>query len=151
MPSVYKIYARILVERLREEMENKSMRPPNQTRFRRGMGTIDNLYTLNYLINRNVDKKGGKMIALFVDLKAILDSVDKKILEKPTKKRGVRVRLIKRVVELLWKTRSRVRVAGEVREKFWTVRRSGRGAHLPLYCLIWCWQMWRRWERSSGG
>lgn len=51
MPSIYKIYAKVLAERLRVDMEGKGMIPQNQTGFRRGMGTIDTVYTLNYLIN----------------------------------------------------------------------------------------------------
>lgn len=88
MPSIYKIYAKILAERLREYMEGKGMIPQNQAGFRRGMGTIDNVYTLNYLINRNVGRKGGKVIALFVDLKAAFDSVHRRVLVKAMKKRG---------------------------------------------------------------
>lgn len=39
------------------------------------MGTLDNIYVLNFLINRQVKKKGRKLIALFVNLKAAFDSV----------------------------------------------------------------------------
>jgi len=53
------------------EVEKKRLIPSNQTVFRRRMGTLDN--ALNYLINRQVGMKGGKMVAVFVDLKAIFD------------------------------------------------------------------------------
>lgn len=36
------------------------MIPHNQTDFRNGMGTMDNIYVLNYLIGRQVGRKGGK-------------------------------------------------------------------------------------------
>lgn len=50
MQTAYKMYASVLPERLRNEIEKKNLLPPNQTEFRRGMGTI---YTItNYLINR---------------------------------------------------------------------------------------------------
>jgi len=39
------------------------------------MGTLDNIYVLNFLINTQVKKKGGKLITLFVNLKAAFDSV----------------------------------------------------------------------------
>jgi len=35
---------------------------------------------LNYLINRQITRKGEKMIMLFVDLKAAFDSMDRAIL-----------------------------------------------------------------------
>ncbi|XP_011687015.1 PREDICTED: golgin subfamily A member 6-like protein 22 [Wasmannia auropunctata] len=49
MPSIYKIYAYILAERLEKEVEEGGKVPQNQTGFRKGMGTVDNIYVLNYL------------------------------------------------------------------------------------------------------
>lgn len=60
MPSLYKIYAAVLGERLREEMEKKGVLAESQAGFRKGMGTIDQIYALNYLINRQIGKKGGR-------------------------------------------------------------------------------------------
>lgn len=77
LPTIYKIYVAVLAERLREEVERKKMIPHNQTGFRNGMGTTDNIYVLNYLIGRQVGRKGGKMIAMFVDLRAAFDSMDR--------------------------------------------------------------------------
>ncbi|XP_072761238.1 uncharacterized protein [Anoplolepis gracilipes] len=75
MPTLYKVYAAILAERLREEVEVKGIVPPNQTGFRKGMRTMDNVYVLNYLIGQLEGRKEG-MVALFVDLRAAFDSVD---------------------------------------------------------------------------
>lgn len=52
----------------------------------------------------------GKMTAVFVDLKAAFDSVDRGVLVGAMRERGVREGLIKRVEEMLSETRSRVRV-----------------------------------------
>lgn len=49
--TAYRIYATVLADRLKKEIGKKGLLPPNQTGFRK-MGTIDNIYTLNYLINR---------------------------------------------------------------------------------------------------
>lgn len=67
MPLLYKIYIAVLAERLREGTVMKEIIPDNQAGFRKGMGTLDNIYMLNYLINRQLDKKGGRLTALFVD------------------------------------------------------------------------------------
>jgi len=64
----------------------------SQTGFRKGMGTIDNIFTLNYFINRQIGRKGAKLIAVFVDLKAAFDSVDRGILLSALMERGVRGR-----------------------------------------------------------
>lgn len=42
-------------------------------------GEYNDLYVLNYLVNRQLGKK-EKLIALFVDLKAVFDSINRKIL-----------------------------------------------------------------------
>lgn len=43
MPTMDKVYATILAERLREVVEKGGMIPQNQTGFRKGTGTIDNI------------------------------------------------------------------------------------------------------------
>lgn len=51
MPTLYKVYTAVLAERLREEVEEKGLIPPNQTRFSKGLGTMDNIHILNFLVN----------------------------------------------------------------------------------------------------
>ncbi|CAK9799089.1 Transposon TX1 uncharacterized 149 kDa protein [Anthophora plagiata] len=94
--TAYRVYAAVLAERLIKEIEEKEIMPPNQTGFRKGMGTIDNIYVLNYLINRQVARKGGKMWVLFVDLKAAFDSVDREVLIESMRNAGVREGLVRR-------------------------------------------------------
>jgi len=101
MPLMYKIYTTILAKRLREEVEEKGIIPSNQTGFRKGMGTMDQIYTLNYLVNRQLSKEKGGMIALFIDLKAAFDSLDRGVLIGPMRERGVREGLVERVEEIL--------------------------------------------------
>lgn len=61
---------------MKEEIERGGIIPPNQTGFREEMGTIDNIYVLNYfLVNRQLGK--NERLALFVDLKAAFDSVNR--------------------------------------------------------------------------
>lgn len=90
MTAVYKMYAVALAERLREEIKGKGLIPHNQTGFRKGMGTIDNIYTINFLITRQIGKKGGKLIAMFLDLKAASDSVDREVLLGAMRELGIR-------------------------------------------------------------
>lgn len=113
MPSLYKIYTAILAERLREEVETKNLIPGNQTGFRRKMGTIDQIYALNYLVNRQIGREKGKMTVLFIDLKAAFDSVDKGMLIKVMKERGISEGLIDRVEAVLRETRSKIKTGGQ--------------------------------------
>jgi len=110
LSTLYKIYVMVLTERLNEEIEEKGIVPHNQTGFRRGMGTIDNIYVMNYLINRQLEKKGGRLVAFFVDLKAAFDSVDREVLIGAMREREVREGITKRVEQVLGETKSRVRV-----------------------------------------
>lgn len=57
MPSLYKTYVTVLAGMLEEEMERKNMIPQNQTGFRKGMGTVDNIYVLNHLLNRRINRR----------------------------------------------------------------------------------------------
>lgn len=39
---------------MREEVEGKGMIPGNQTGFRKDLGTLGNIYVVNYLVNRQL-------------------------------------------------------------------------------------------------
>lgn len=52
------------------------------------MEAIDNIYVINYLMNRQLGEKRGKLILLFVDLKAAFDSVDRGALIRTMRERG---------------------------------------------------------------
>lgn len=100
----------VLAERLKEGKERKEIIPPNQTGFRMGMGSIDNIYVINYLTNRQLGRKAGMLVALFVDLKATFDLVNRRALIEAIRGRGIRKRLIGRVEEMIRDKKSRVRV-----------------------------------------
>lgn len=134
MPSLYKVYMSVLGERLKEEMEEKKIISPNQTGFRKGMVTMDNIYMLKYLINKRLGRKKGKVITMFVDLKTTFDSVDRGVLMEAMRQRGIREELIERVAEMWRETKSRVRVVGEIGEGFWTAR--GVRQRCPLSSAI---------------
>lgn len=57
--TLYKVYASALAERLKEEVDRKGIILYNQTRFRRRMGTVDNIYVINYVVGRELAKREG--------------------------------------------------------------------------------------------
>ncbi|XP_011859447.1 PREDICTED: golgin subfamily A member 6-like protein 22, partial [Vollenhovia emeryi] len=83
---------------------------------------------------RQLGRKGGKLVATFVDLRAAFDSVDRGVLLREMRGREVREGLVERVEEVLRETKSRVKVGGEVGEAFWTARGVRQG--YPLSPLL---------------
>jgi len=132
LSTLYKVYVAVLAERLREEVECKGIIPSNQTGFRKGMGTVDNIYVLNYLVNRQLGRKGGKVVALFVDLKAAFESVDREVLIEALRERGVSEGLVERIEEMLRETKGRVRIGKELGESFWTAKGIRQRERVPL-------------------
>lgn len=61
-------------------------------------------------------------MALFVELKSAFDSVNREVLLKTMRQRGIREGLVERVVKVMREMRSRVMVGGEVEEGFYIAR-----------------------------
>lgn len=55
-----------------------------QTGFREGRVVVNNLYVINYVVERQLEKE-GKVITAFVDLNAAFDLVDREILGRCVK------------------------------------------------------------------
>lgn len=88
---------------MKEEVERGGVIPSNQTGFRKELRVFDNIYVLNYLVNRQLGKR-GRLVALFVYLKAVFNSVHRKINSTTMRRRGIKKGITERVVELLRKT-----------------------------------------------
>lgn len=58
------------------------------------------------------------MVAVFIDLKATFDTVDRAILLEMIRKKRIREGLIGRMEEALRETRCRVKLQGKMRESF---------------------------------
>lgn len=59
---------------------------------------------------------------MFVELKSAFDSVNREVLLKTMRQRGIREGLVERVVKVMREMRSRVMVGGEVEEGFYIAR-----------------------------
>jgi len=60
---------------------------------------MDAVYTVNYVANKELSKKSGKVFAFFVDLKAAFDKVDRRKLNETMKKIGIEDNLRRRIME----------------------------------------------------
>lgn len=128
--TAYKIYAMIMEERLTKEMEERGVLPDGQAGFRKGRGTVDNIYILQYIVERELNKKGGHVYALFVDIKAAFDNVDRGKLWRCLRERGISEYLVRRMEEAYKETSNRVRVNGEEGERFYTKKGVRQGCPL---------------------
>lgn len=63
-------------------------------------------------------KRNGKIVVLFIDMKAAFDSVDRDSLMESMRKRGVKEGLVARCEEVLRETTSRVRVEEKEGDRF---------------------------------
>jgi hypothetical protein len=61
----YKLYTSVLSERMKREIEEKGVVPHSQAGFRKGRGTIDNMYILDHLEKSELKKKERRMCADF--------------------------------------------------------------------------------------
>ena len=75
--AAHKLLANIVQERLRKFLEDNNLLPDTQSGFREGRSTIDSLYILNSIINKTLERKGGRLFAFFVDFKTAFDTVNR--------------------------------------------------------------------------
>jgi hypothetical protein len=59
---------------MKRQIEQKGVIPDSQAGFRKGKGTMDNVYILVHLIKSKLKEKRARM---FIDLRAAFDKVDR--------------------------------------------------------------------------
>ncbi|KAJ3619704.1 hypothetical protein MTP99_005363 [Tenebrio molitor] len=81
---------------MKREIEEKRVLPDSrQAGFRKGRGTVDNVYILDHLTRNELRKKGGRMCALFIDFKAF-DKVDRVKMFECMRERGISEWLVRK-------------------------------------------------------
>ena len=86
----YKILTSIMVRRINRWLEEKRILRDSQVGFRGKRGTRDHICVLNSLINNRIKKKGGKLYVVFVDFKAAFDKVNKKLMLRKIREKGIK-------------------------------------------------------------
>ena len=100
LSTAYKIYTTVLNKRLRNQFEAKKILPESQAGFRKDRGTIDNAYILQPIVERETQKPGGKVYAMFDDLKAVFDTVKRDKLWRSMENCRIEKGLIERIKEV---------------------------------------------------
>lgn len=72
----------------------------SQCGFRRGRGTIDNVFILNHLTQREKNGSTDEIYAVFVDLKAAFDNVDRELLWDSLEKNRISEGLIRKLKKM---------------------------------------------------
>lgn len=104
------------------------MLPDSEAGFKKGTGTMDNIHVLNFIVNKELQRKERKVLAFFVDFKAVFDSIDRNILQKALEEKGgVSRELRERLREVYEETICKVKVEGEIGEAFQTAKRVRQG------------------------
>lgn len=116
--TAYKIYAEVLRSKLEEEIEKRKLLPESQGGFRKGRGTIDNIFILNHIIQREERNKENKVYAIFVDLKAAFDNVNRRKLWEILREKGIGRGLIRRLETIYESTEIAVRTKEGLPSRF---------------------------------
>ena len=99
-------------ERLKNNVTEKEIPPDTQAGFR-NKSTTDNVYIIQHLIRREIEKR-GKVYAIFINLK-----VSRRNLWKSTKERGITKGIVERIKELYEETENVIRIGDEYSKTFW--------------------------------
>jgi gas vesicle protein len=84
---------------------------------------MGNIYVITYLVNRQLRKKMGKLVIMFVDLKTAIVSADK--VDWSNEEARNWEKLVERMEKVVRETKSRISVKREIAKGFWTTREVG--------------------------
>jgi len=85
---------------------------------------IDAIYILNYVVNKEISKKKGKILAFFVDLKMTFDRIDKIKLGEMLRKTEMREQLRRKIMETYKETKSIIKI------------RNRKGIKLNVFLIV---------------
>lgn len=112
-----KLYSFILNQRLSNWIEANGVIEDVQAGFRKGYSTIDHIFTLSALVQKQL-VRGKKLYAAFIDFKKAFDLVNRDKLWEVLHKRGVRGRMLMALKGMYALVQAKVRVGGEFTDSF---------------------------------
>lgn len=119
---------------MEKETKDKRILPESQSGFEGGRSTIDNIFILNHLVQREKEsgkgKKDEEVFAFFMDLKAAFDNVKREVLWIIMENKGIDKRLISRIKKIYEETISVIRYKDVCTDKFWIWKRIRQGCVL---------------------
>ena len=113
--------------------------------FREGRSCLNNIFTLNALVQDRLVEKEGKLLCLFVDFKRAFPSFDHGLLWETLKRIGFNSELLKILMCLYSKAKMYVKKGSDLSER-WTYRGFYRGNPLVRFYLRYLSWIWRNFE-----
>jgi len=112
-----------------EEVEEKKALPESQMGFRKGRMTMDNIYILNHIVQREKMKRKEekKVYVLFIDLKAAFDNVDRGKLWRILEEKQISGYLIERMKNIYDSTEAAVMVKNCLTRSFKIIKGVRQG------------------------
>ena len=72
-----KVFSQILQNRLKTWCDLNNLIPEEQAGFRKDYSTVDNIFSVNALVQKYITKPKGRFYTLFVDFKVAFDSINR--------------------------------------------------------------------------
>jgi len=130
--TAYKVYAELIRRRLEDHAERVGGIPETQTGFRKGKSTLDNIFTLCHLAQRDgrTEEREKRLYAFFADLSVAFDNVDRNTLWRVLREMNLEESLIKKIETIYEITEVMVKAEGKCTESFVTRRGVKQGCVL---------------------
>ena len=121
-----KLYSYILNKRLTDWIEDNKLIHESQAGFRKKYSTIDHLFTLVAMIQRQL-LYHRKLYVAFIDFKKAFDSVVRSKLWGILRRNGVKGRMYKAITSMYNAVKAKVRAGGELSDSFMCPRGLKQG------------------------
>ena len=116
---ISKLYSVVINNRLSAFCETNDSIPEAQAGFRKGYSTIDNIFSLQSIVQKYLTKKGGRFYSLFVDFSKAFDSVHRqKLLYLIMHKTGIHGNMFKTLEAMYKSVKTAVRIGSKITDYF---------------------------------
>ncbi len=118
LPCLSKIFCKLLNNRLVKFAELMDLQHEEQAAYRKGYSTIDQIFVLQSLVQKQTCQKNGRYYMIFIDFQKAFDSVPHNLLLYTLLKHGIHGRIFTVIKSLYSKLKSSIRVKEGVTECF---------------------------------
>ena len=87
--SLCKIFNGILTKRLQSWCEDNQVIDESQAGFRKKYSTIDNIFSLQSVVQKYLSREGGRFYCIFIDFRRAFDSINHEKLWDSLKRKGI--------------------------------------------------------------
>ncbi len=115
-----KVFTGILNERLCRWAEVNNVIDESQAGFRKGYSTIDNLFTLQAMVQKYLSKRRGRFYCLFIDFSKAFDSIDHSKLLNSLSNKGIGGKFIKMLASMYCNLHSCVKTSVDIYTQYFT-------------------------------